>query len=231
MKKQKSTTWSDDKLRFNVEKLRGSEIASEIGECISSINQRNLFLHYHFSQIIDLLKDQDEIHQVNQMALQIRIGARTSEEIEEFYSSPNVCSDIAANIYAFIQSKHAVIDMLSYVICLALDYNPENNEFRNFEFAKRSLKSSAHSSTLSDALNKICGDHNFNYLKELTNTAKHQRLVKITFDGELNAPQFEAFNSFPQKNVLAFLEKIHDSNGQQVIDVLKELDRLIEKIF
>ncbi|MBC3833179.1 hypothetical protein H8K33_16845 [Undibacterium amnicola] len=230
MKTVNSITWSDEKLRSNVERLRGSQIAAEIGESIRSINQRNLFLHYHFSQISDLLMSKDEIHQTIQMNRQIRLVARKPEEVIDFYSHRNICSDIGANIYGFIQSKHAVVDMLCYVICLALDYKPGKSEFRNFDFTKKMLKGTDSTKLLKNELDKICGDHNFDYLKELTNTAKHQRLVKITFDDASNSPQFEAFNDFPKRDVLKFLDQIHDSNGKKVINVLKELDHLIPNI-
>ena len=77
-------------------------------------------------------------------------------------------------------------------------------------------------------LDKICGDSNFKYLRELTNAAKHQRLIEITFDHTSANPQFKAFDDFQKKDVLKFLNQIHDSNGKYLIEALKELDILVQ---
>lgn len=232
--------WSDEELLPNIEEMLGKPTANQIDECIESINSRNIFLDYHFSEITRLLEDDGrrEIEDVCQRNRQNEIGARPRDEISDFRSRRNICTDISAHVYSFIQNKHAVIDMLCYVICTALEFTPPNGNFKNLNFTSNKLNEAPSNDSsfhdLKQRLNDITGFHEFNYLKEIVNTSKHQRLIKIEFcdpNGKFQNPRFEAFDKFPEKDVITFLRAVYDKNNTHLIRVGNSLNALVAKRF
>ena len=178
---------------------RGSEEAHKLNLALQSVQKRILYCEYHYLEILKFSDSASLLRDRFSEAENDGVSIRTIYE---------------ANIYAFIQNLHALIDSLPYALNLFCTVYPEV-EGKNIGWGKEFI-SKYTDYPFYDQFMGICGNEIFSKLKSMNNRVKHKHLIRIR--NNCDALFFDDFTFFhdgvskgvKDEDVRGFIIECHD---------------------
>ena len=237
---KKSPQWDNKLTGELVTTAFGTAQWNKTHPSVRSMTDRPEFCRYHFHQALDMMNEYIESN------LQQTGVLGVYKNYDEF---SYLMLKIRANIVAFVQSLHAVVDTCSHMLyyALALDRLPSPLKERNID-GKKVLKlldqqrDAGHPEydNLCRFFREVTSGDDYKYLHALTNTSKHRSIVRPELNEDLTGRRKEkwilflepfcyAGDSFKKTNAHEFMQKEHDRIQLLTVVIGVELNEVLKK--
>lgn len=204
--------------------IENGHSSHELHQALQSIPKRLNFCIYHYYLLLDLVNDPTHVS-FDSFAKYTRANSRVPLRVE-----------YEANFYAFVQSLHALIDSLPYILFL---YEPVNTDDNKAYWNKGFLKLYKHGYPYYSDLKSLFLNDRFHQVKGLVNKAKHGYLIRILNNKEfleieeftykmpnsINAGRVNTSEqTVPQQDLIKFITACHD---ELIPEYIKLFDKLM----
>ena len=178
---------------------RGSEEADKLNLALQSVQKRILFCEYHYLEVL---------------AFSDNTSLFRDRFSEAEHDGILISTIYEANIYAFIQNLHALIDSLPYALNLFCTVCSKV-EHQGIGWSKKFTQKYA-DFPFYDEFMDICRSETFSKLKSMNNRVKHKHLIRIR--NKVDKLLFDDFTYFhdggskevKQEDVMSFMNDCHD---------------------
>lgn len=214
-------TWDLKELKNKVINKYDNEQYNLLDPCLTSIDKRQRFARYHFSEIkkllnidaVDFLKDK-WIYRLH----------------------------VEAHIFAIVQCMHGITDTLAHVIyyALALNKSLENSkiEFNKLNIIKvkeRLMLNYKYKDLVELITQLICND-NYKFINAYVNHSKHSYLIgsslligdskKVNLDQFVSSKFVHKSTSYDERSILEFLESEYYRQAMLIVAIGIEINNV-----
>ncbi len=194
-----------------------NDIIAKLEICTQSIHRWLQYCEYHYANLEDVAKEP------NLRLDRVSIYRRAGETVPLRYV-------YEANIVAFMNSLHALLDSFPYLLNLFILVT-KDTESTSIKWHERFIKK-YESMAFYDELLDLLMDNTFHKVKGYVNTIKHKHLIRIS--NKLDHLEFEEYDyKKPYRDDQGKVQFKHDTvAGENVMSFIEEChDELIPKLF
>jgi hypothetical protein len=234
-------SWDQPELQNLLEARYGKGHQEIAFKSLDSIFQNQGFSRYHYSEInrliLDHMKENESEKDYFHLRMSRDVAVRDSESIFSL--------SCKAHIISLLRHLHCSPDLLAHTIyyCLGLNLNEESfleaSKVTLYQ-VKKILKRETEYIHLLKLINCFTNGNDYKYLQDWGNHTKHRANIvpnlsyRIVAEGkEIYNFKFEPFSfkgkEHPTVSVMGFLNREYDRQGEQIILIGVEINKLVAK--
>jgi hypothetical protein len=230
-------TWDLKELKDHIEKKYGEKQKNLSTRSLDSIFENQDFARYHYTEVKRLITEHMSGKETEKDYF--RLVMSTDKTVRE--SEYQFSTSCKAHIISLLRHLHSIPDLLSHVIYFCLGFNIDNknhlddNKISLYNVKKLLQKDKKYQDLL-ESLLILTDSDDFRYLKVLGNHTKHRANVipKLSYSLEFKGEKvykfsFEAFNEYPQKPAVDFLNNEFNRGSEQIIIIGNKINKLVLK--